>query len=148
MAFDSDGNPIPLKTLRITNNSADTVYPIMRDPNSNASRNPGMTWACMILTIRQTRNTAATLATRRAAKYYFGLKKGESILVSIPLVFWNGARIGIGTDGKYLTPAGLPNPLRWDRNGQSLHHRCPDQPRHDPKRRRDVVSGRHRRGSQ
>ena len=33
--FDSDGNPIPLKTLRITNNSADTVYPIMRDPNSN-----------------------------------------------------------------------------------------------------------------
>ncbi len=37
--------------------------------------------------------------------------------MSIPLVFWNGARIGIGTDGQYLAPAGLPNPLRWDRNG-------------------------------
>src|ERR1700736_5760515 len=32
---DSDGNPTPLKTLRISNNTAQTVYPIMRDPNSN-----------------------------------------------------------------------------------------------------------------
>ena len=63
--FDSDGNPIPLKTLRITNNSADTVYPIMRDPNSNILEKP-RDWACMTLTTRQTRNTAATLATRRA----------------------------------------------------------------------------------
>ena len=32
---DVDGTAVPLKTLRITNNTADTVYPIMRDPNSN-----------------------------------------------------------------------------------------------------------------
>jgi len=32
---DSDGTAIPVKTLRITNNTAQTVYPIMRDPNSN-----------------------------------------------------------------------------------------------------------------
>src|SRR5215472_1313841 len=31
---DSDGTQVPLKTLRITNNTAQTVYPIMRDPNS------------------------------------------------------------------------------------------------------------------
>ena len=31
---DSDNNPVPRKTLRITNNTAHTVYPIMRDPNS------------------------------------------------------------------------------------------------------------------
>jgi Spy/CpxP family protein refolding chaperone len=36
---DSDGNSIPLKTLRITNNTAQTVYPIMRDPNSNTLKN-------------------------------------------------------------------------------------------------------------
>ena len=53
---------------------------------------------------------------KEGTKYYFGLKTGKSILVSLPLVFWNGARIGIGTDGKYLTPAGLPNPLRWRPN--------------------------------
>ena len=62
---DADGTEVPLKTLRITNNTADTVYPIMRDPNSNVlASNKG--WACMTLTTRQTRNTAATLATRRA----------------------------------------------------------------------------------
>src|SRR4029077_6435951 len=31
---DSDGNTIPLKTIRITNNTADTVFPIMRVPNT------------------------------------------------------------------------------------------------------------------
>src|SRR5262245_58539459 len=31
---DSDGTKIPVKTLRITNNTEQTVYPIMRDPNS------------------------------------------------------------------------------------------------------------------
>jgi hypothetical protein len=30
---DSDGNTIPLKTLRISNNTTQSVYPIMRDPN-------------------------------------------------------------------------------------------------------------------
>ena len=86
----------------------------------------------------------------KGGKYYFGLKRNESILVSLPLVFWNGARIGIGTDGQYLTPTGDPptHPLRYGSKRASLHHQCPDQRRHDPKRRRDVVSGRHRRGSQ
>ena len=36
---DSDGTEVPLKTLRITNNAAHTVYPIMRDPNSNTIKN-------------------------------------------------------------------------------------------------------------
>ena len=34
----SDGNAVPLKTLRITNNTAETVYPIMRDPNRTPER--------------------------------------------------------------------------------------------------------------
>ena len=72
----------------------------------------------MIPTIRPTRNTAATSATSRVAQYYFGLKKGESILVSVPLVFWNGARIGVGTDGKYVAPTQDPNPLRYRANSQ------------------------------
>ncbi len=49
--------------------------------------------------------------------YYFGLKPGESVLVSIPLVLWNGARILVGTGSDYLTPAaGLPNPQHYDPN--------------------------------
>ena len=41
--------------------------------------------------------------------------------MSLPLVFWNAARIGIGTDGQYLTVPtanALPNPLRYRTNSQ------------------------------
>ena len=32
---DSDGTQVPVKTLRITNNTSHTVYPVMRDPNAS-----------------------------------------------------------------------------------------------------------------
>jgi hypothetical protein len=114
---DSDGNPIPLKTLRISNNTAQTVYPIMRDPNSNTIK--GSTTAGLYDPYDPAnKEYRGYIGYKASGKYYFGLKAGQSILVSVPLVFWNGARIGIGTDGEYLTPSGLPNPLRWDANGQ------------------------------
>src|SRR3954451_661609 len=105
--LDSDGNPIPVKTLRITNNTADTVYPIMRDPNSNILENNS---AVGLYDPYDPPNNEyrGYIGYKEGTKYYFGLKRGQSILVSLPLVFWNGARIGIGTDGQYLTPAGLP----------------------------------------
>jgi len=113
---DADGNAVPLKTLRITNNSADTVYPIMRDPNSNLLKsNPAV--GLYDPYDPPDKEYRGYIGYEKGGKFYFGLKRNESILVSLPLVFWNGARIGIGTDGQYLTPAGLPNPLRWDKNG-------------------------------
>ena len=110
------GNPIPLKTLRITNNTAGTVYPIMRDPNSNILKSNSAVGLYDPYDPPD-KEYRGYIGYKEGTKYYFGLKKGESILVSLPLVFWNGARIGIGTDGQYLTPAGLPNPLRWRPNG-------------------------------
>jgi hypothetical protein len=112
---DEDGPTVPLKTLRITNNTADTVYPIMRDPNSNIlERNPAVgLYDPYDPPLKEYRGY---IGYERGGRYYFGLKKGESILVSLPLVFWNAARTGIGTDGLYLTPSGLPNPLRYDSN--------------------------------
>jgi hypothetical protein len=114
---DSDGNPIPRKTLRISNNTAQTVYPIMRDPNSNTLK--GSTTVGLYDPYDPAnKEYRGYIGYEEGGKYYFGLKPGQSVLVSIPLVFWNGARIGIGTDGEYLTPSGLPDPLRWDANGQ------------------------------
>jgi hypothetical protein len=114
---DSDGNPIPLKTLRISNNTAQTVYPIMRDPNSNTLK--GSTTVGLYDPYDPAnKEYRGYIGYKEGGLYYFGLKPGQSILVSVPLVFWNGARIGIGTDGQYLTPIALPNPLRWDANGQ------------------------------
>jgi biotin carboxyl carrier protein len=113
---DADGIKIPLKTLRITNNTTDTVYPIMRDPNSNVLKSNS---AVGLYDPYDPPNKEyrGYIGYKEGTKYYFGLKSGQSILVSVPLVFWNAARIGIGTDGQYLTPAGLPNPLRWRPNG-------------------------------
>jgi hypothetical protein len=108
---DPKGEPIPLKTLRITNNTTQTVYPIMRDPNSKITAlNPKVglydPWD------DPKREYRGYIGYEKDGKYYFGLERGQSILVSIPLVFWNGARIGVGTDGEYLT-ATEPNPLKW-----------------------------------
>jgi hypothetical protein len=113
--FDSDNNPVPLKTLRITNNTAGIVYPIMRDPNSNTIEN-STTVGLYDPYDPANKEYRGYIGYAKGGKYYFGLKPGQSILVSLPLVFWNGARIGIGTDGQFLTPADLPNPLRWDAN--------------------------------
>jgi hypothetical protein len=113
---DSDGNAIPLKTLRITNNTLDTIYPILRDPNSNITEGTPVVGLYDPYDPPNKEYRGYIGYKDSDGKYYFGLKKGESILVSVPLVFWNGARIGVGTDGSFLTPSGLPNPLRYDVN--------------------------------
>ena len=111
---DADGNTVPIKTLRITNNTTQTIYPIMRDPNSIGivKDSPIGLYDPYDPTNQEYRGY---IGYQEGGKYYFGLKKGQSILVSIPLVFWNGARIGLGTDGQYLTTTS-PNPLRYDPN--------------------------------
>ena len=114
---DSDGNTVPLKTLRITNNTAQTVYPIIRDPNS-ITIDGSTTIGLYDPYDPANKEYRGYIGYEEDGKYYFGLKQGQSILVSVPLVFWNGARIGIGTDGQYLTPTGDPNPLRYDPNAQ------------------------------
>jgi hypothetical protein len=114
---DSDLTTIPLKTLRITNNTDQTVYPIMRDPNSNKLES-NKTVGLYDPYDPVDKEYRGYIGYKQDGKYYFGLKKGESILVSVPLVFWNGARIGIGTDGKYVAPTGDPNPLRYRANSQ------------------------------
>jgi hypothetical protein len=114
---DADGTTVPLKTLRITNNTGQTVYPIMRDPNSNVLAS-NKTVGLYDPYDPPDKEYRGYIGYEEGGKYYFGLKKGESILVSLPLVFWNGARIGIGTDGKYVAPTGDPNPLRYRNNSQ------------------------------
>lgn len=114
---DSDGNEVPLKTLRITNNTGQTVYPIMRDPNSNTIKD-STTIGLYDPYDPAHKEYRGYIGYEQGGQYYFGLKKGESILVSVPLVFWNGARIGVGTDGKYVAPTQDPNPLRYRANSQ------------------------------
>jgi hypothetical protein len=115
---DPDGHTVPLKTLRITNNTEHTVYPAMRDPN-NPPYDP-------YDDIHKEYRGYIGYKNEKDGNHYLGLKSGESILVRIPLVFWNGGRIIIGTDGKYLTrktdnetgEAEKPNPLAYQTNSR------------------------------
>jgi hypothetical protein len=103
---DSDTTDVPKKTLTITNNTDKTVYPIIRDPN-NPPYDPYDD---------TNKEYRGYIGHKQGGKYYFGLKEGESIQVSVPLVFWNGGRISVGTDGQYLTRSGLP--ASYDSNAQ------------------------------
>ena len=116
---DSDGTMIPVKTLRITNNNPDTVYPILRDPNDTALAHDESTGLYDPYDEVNKEYRGYIGYQGADGKYYFGLGSGDSILVSIPLVFWNGGRIGIATDGTYLTSE-VPNahPYNWDSNSQ------------------------------
>ena len=118
-AFDADNNQIPLKTLRITNNTEFTVYPIMRDANEAETTTGKGLYDPYDHVQTEYRGYIGYKGTD--GKYYFGLKKRQSITVRVPLVFWNGARIGILTDGQWLTPAaGAPNPYHYDANSQRV----------------------------
>ncbi len=120
-AYDSDGNKVPVKTLKITNNHKNTIYPVMRDGNEAAIDGfPDIGLYDPYDPVR--REYRGYIGYQGAdKKYYFGLKPGQSILVRVPLVFWNGARLGIVTEGRYLTPApGTPNPLSYDANAETI----------------------------
>lgn len=120
-AADSDGNAIPVKTIAIKNNTLFPIYPVLRDGNEAVTAigssiglydpyDPVMTEYRGYLGYQGIDN-----------QYYFGLPPGQTITIRVPLVFWNGARMGIVTDGRYLTPeAGAPNPLHYDSNSQRV----------------------------
>jgi hypothetical protein len=123
VAHDALGQvPIPKKTLRITNNTKDTVYPIMRDQNpalvvdSKGDPIAPLTgkYNPFDAPKKEYRGYIGYQGTDK--KFYYGLKPGDTILVSIPVVFWDAARMGIETGGEYLlhNETKTPNPLRND----------------------------------
>src|SRR5262245_29051817 len=120
-AFDTDSNAIPVKTLKITNNTEFTVYPVMRDGNeAETQKNSGVGLYDPYDPVKtEYRGYVGYKGTDN--EYYFGHTKGETITIRVPLVFRNGSRMGIVTDGTYLAPAaGSPNPLHYSSSSQRV----------------------------
>lgn len=130
-AFDTDHNSIPMKVFKITNNATFTVYPVMRDGNeAETAKDSGVGLYDPYDPVK-TEYRGYIGYQGEDNQYYFGLQTGQTITLRVPLVFWNGARMGIVTDGRYLAPAvGAPNPLRYDVNAQRVivtaEHADPD----------------------
>lgn len=105
---------VPLKTLTIVNNTDQMIYPIMRDDNSKlvGSGTTGPKVGLYDPYDDPQKEYRGYIGYQDSGTCYFGLKPSQTITLRIPLVFWNAARIGIGTDGQYLTMTN-PNPLRY-----------------------------------
>lgn len=120
-AQDGDGNAVPVKTLTLQNNLPVTVFPVLRDGNGAATTNTppiGLYDPYDPINVEYRGYVGYQGADGR---FYFGLKPGQAVTLRIPLVFWDGARIGVVTDGRYLTPApGEPNPLYYDPNAERV----------------------------
>lgn len=122
-AFDEAGHPVPKKTIKIRNNGTETVYPIMRGVNntklpSNPTKGLYDPYDKPNIEYRGYIGYKGGLSDKN---YYYGLKPGETILVRVPLAFWDGGRMGILTEGKYLKPgAGVPNIYAYDPNAEVI----------------------------
>lgn len=96
-------------TIKIVNNTEQTVYPILRNANSNIVKtgpntgkglydpydNPNEEYRAYV---------GYHVGEGTDKKWYLGLKSGASITFQVPLVFWDAGRLNIATDGTYLTP--------------------------------------------
>ena len=114
---DPDGNKVPLKTVRITNNSDNTLYPVMINPNTTTlPTDPSIGLYNPYDPIKK--DYRGYIGYKGDdGQYYFGLKAGQSILAPIPLAFWDGSRMAVEADGQYLTvkkKGDRPNPMGYD----------------------------------
>ncbi|MBN8248665.1 MAG: hypothetical protein J0L84_14650, partial [Verrucomicrobia bacterium] len=120
-AVDTDSNAIPVKTLTIQNNTPVTLFPILRDGNGAATTNVPPTGLYDPYDPINVEYRGYVGYQDADQGFYFGLRPGQAVTLRIPLVFWDGARIGVVTDGRYLTPAaGEPNPLHFDFNSERV----------------------------
>lgn len=117
-----DHLPVPVKTLKITNLHTETIYPIFRDGNEAATKtNPAVGLYDPYDAVNREYRGYVGYKEGPNGPYRFGIKPNKSVLVRVPLVFWNGARMSILTEGKYLTPSGsMPNPLNYDSTAQKV----------------------------
>jgi hypothetical protein len=124
---------IPVKQVTITNNLTATVYPFMRDAAATIDPAASSTDLPPAQRIYQGFYDPIDQMNEEYRGYigyslngvnYLGLPAGMTITVSVPLVFWDGARMEIGVDGTYLVTnakvqASLlsPNPYQYyDKN--------------------------------
>ncbi len=119
-------NQVPLKTITLTNNTEQTVYPILRSANS--AEDPDKKGSGLydpIDPLNQEYRGYIGFADPKTGNTFVGLLKGQSVTIQVPLVFWDASRIYIATDASDMFPAidkrpalappnqNSPNPFRY-----------------------------------
>src|SRR5262245_1568040 len=92
-----DWGTVPQKQITFTNNSTDkqTIYPFLYSPNVEQKYDP---------IDPNNEEYRLYVGYTQGNQNYLGLPYKHSITITVPLVFWNGARADIATDGTNLLP--------------------------------------------
>jgi len=91
---------VPVKQLTLFNNTNQTIYPFLYDPNTGKSTTGGY-YDPFDLHNQEYR---AYIGYTKDNKDYLGLQVGQSITFDVPLVFWDSGRAAIATDPANLLP--------------------------------------------
>lgn len=101
---------VPQKLVTFTNDSSNkqTIYPFLYSPNAEAKYDPAD---------QANDEYRLYIGYQQGGKNILGLPYGQSVTINVPLVFWNGGRADIATDGPNLIPksnqSGVPNPFQF-----------------------------------
>lgn len=93
-----------MKTITLTNNGPDTVYPFIR--GENKGKDPNATTTNQYYDPQDVHGhefrqyVGYQMST---GEYMLGLPSGASVTIQIPLVLWDGDNLYIATDPNYLT---------------------------------------------
>jgi hypothetical protein len=98
---------IPLKQITFTNNLNQTVYPFLRDTASTVDpiankMGPSVYQGEYDPIDQLDEEYRGYIGYTLNGQNYLGLLPGMTITINVPLVFWDGARGEIATDGTYL----------------------------------------------
>jgi hypothetical protein len=94
---------VPVKQLTLYNNTEQTIYPFLYDPNTGQSTAGGH--YDPFDGINQ--EYRGYIGYREGATDFLGLKVGDSITITVPFVFWDSGRAAIATDGASLLPTDI-----------------------------------------
>ena len=110
-----------LKLITLTNNSDETVYPILQDANSRTTATSNSWYGTPVFDPYDNLNNEyrGYIGYSLNGVNYLGLPAHQTITINVPLVFWDGGRINIATDPTYLTP---PNPTTVDPSPSNPFH--------------------------
>lgn len=114
---------IPDKTITFTNNTSKTVFPILTDTNSTLDTKSATIQALYDPIDPIWNEFRGYIGYKNGDGNFLGLPPGMAITIKVPLVFWDGARIFIGTDSTYMDmintnaqvkqSATIPNPFQY-----------------------------------
>jgi hypothetical protein len=92
---------VPVKQITLYNNTKQTIYPFLYDPNTGQSKDGGYYDPFD----GHDQEYRGYIGYKVGNTDYLGLQPGHSITIDVPLVFWDSGRAAIATDPAGFLPA-------------------------------------------